>query len=87
MAAIAGGKAWRVGPSGIGTRDNPYGVGPTPNPRNGRVCMAELDPRQRGLFAAAWSVGYLSAFAASGAEALVLGTPTGPKSTIGTRVR
>jgi D-apionolactonase len=82
MAAIAGGKAWRVGPSSIGTRDNPYGVGPTPNPRNGRVCMAELDPRQRGLFAAAWSVGYLSAFAASGAEAVILGTPTGPRGAI-----
>jgi hypothetical protein len=30
--SIAGGKAWRVGPSGIGTRDNPYGTKPTPNP-------------------------------------------------------
>jgi hypothetical protein len=81
-AAIAGGKAWRVGPSSIGTRDNPYGTGPTSNPGNRRVCMAELDPRQRGLFAAAWTVGYLAAFAGSGAEALVLGTATGPRGAI-----
>jgi hypothetical protein len=80
--SIAGGKAWRVGPSGIGTRDNPYGTGPTPNPENRRVCMAEMDPRQRGLFAAAWTVGYLAAFAASGAEAVILGTATGPRGVI-----
>ena len=80
--SIASGKAWRVGPSGIGTRDNPYGTGPTPNPENRRVCMAEMDPRQRGLFAAAWTVGYLAAFAASGAEALILGTATGPRGVI-----
>jgi hypothetical protein len=80
--SIAGGKAWRVGAAGIGTRDNPYGTGPTPNPENRRVCMAEMDPRQRGLFAAAWTVGYLAAFAASGAEALILGTATGPRGAI-----
>jgi hypothetical protein len=81
-AAISGGKAWRVGPSGIGTRDNPYGVGPALNPGNGRICMAEMDPRQRALFAAAWTVGYLAAFAASGAEALVLGATTGPRGAL-----
>jgi D-apionolactonase len=87
IATIAGGKAWRVGPSSIGTRDNPYGAGPTPNPRNERVCMAELDPRQRGLFGAAWNVGYLSAFASSGAEALILGTPTGPRGAFYRRLK
>ncbi len=80
--AIAGEKAWRVGPSSIGARDNPYGSGPTPNPDNGRVCMAETDPRQRGLFGAAWTVGYLAALAASGAEAIVLGTAVGPRGAI-----
>ena len=81
-AAIADGKAWRVGPSSIGTRDNPYGLGPTPNPGNGRICMAEMDPRQRGLFGASWTVGYLAAFAASGAESLIMGTATGPRGAI-----
>jgi hypothetical protein len=41
-----------------------------------------MDPRQRGLFAAAWTVGYLAAFAASGAEALIVGTATGPRGAI-----
>ena len=86
ITAIAGGKAWRVGPSSIGTRDNPYGTGPTANPGNRRVCMAEADPRQRGLFGAAWTVGYLAAFARSGAEALVLGTATGPRGAIHRRL-
>jgi hypothetical protein len=86
VVAIAAGKAWRVGPSSIGARDNPYGTGPTPNPDNRRVCMAEMDPRQRGLFGAAWTVGYLAAFAASGAEAIVLGTATGPRGAIHRRL-
>src|SRR4029077_10583806 len=81
-AAIAGEKAWRIGPSSIGTRDNPYGAGPTPNPDGRRVCMAENDPRQRGLFGAAWTVGYLAALAGSGAEAIVLGTAVGPRGAI-----
>jgi hypothetical protein len=85
-AAIAAGKPWRVGPSGIGSRDNPYGAGPTPNPHNGRVCMADMDPRQRGLFGAAWTVGYLAAFASSGAEAIILGTATGPRGAIHRRL-
>ena len=85
-SAIAAGKPWRVGPSSIGTRDNPYGSGPTPNPDNRRVCMADMDPRQRGLFGAAWTVGYLAAFAASGAEAILLGTATGPRGAIHRRL-
>jgi hypothetical protein len=85
-AAIANGKPWRVGPSGIGARDNPYGVGPTPNPGNGRVCLTDADPRQRGLLGAAWTVGYLAAAAASGAEAIVLGAATGARGAIHRRV-
>ena len=85
-AAIANGKPWRVGPSGIGARDNPYGAGPTPNPGNGRICMAEADPRHRGLFGAAWTVGYLAAAAASGAEAVILGAATGPRGAIHRRL-
>jgi hypothetical protein len=45
-----------------------------------------MDPRQRGLFGAAWTVGYLAAFAASGAEAIVLGTATGPRGAIHRRL-
>jgi hypothetical protein len=68
----------RVGPSGIGCRDNPHGKTFTPNPDNERVCLAQMDPRQRGLFAAAWALAYLATLARTDVEALSLGAPTGP---------
>ena len=68
----------RVGPSGIGCRDNPHGASVTPNPNNERVCLAQMDPRQRGLFAAAWGLAYLATLARTDVEALSLGAPTGP---------
>ncbi|HEX4986420.1 MAG TPA: hypothetical protein VFV71_10190 [Burkholderiales bacterium] len=69
---------YRIGPSGIGCRDNPHGATWTPNPDNVRVCLTRLDPRQRGLFAAAWTLGYVATFAHTGVEAIALGAPTGP---------
>src|SRR5215813_6605214 len=80
--AFIGGKPYRVGPSAIPARDNPYGASTTPNPNNQRVCLAKMDPRQRGLFAAAWSLGYVAAFARGGVEAVSLGAPTGPAGMI-----
>ncbi|HZP93661.1 MAG TPA: hypothetical protein VFB20_12380 [Burkholderiales bacterium] len=68
----------RVGPSAIGCRDNPHGATFTPNPDNVRVCLAKMDPRMRGLFGAAWMLGYVATFARTGIEALTLGAPTGP---------
>jgi hypothetical protein len=69
---------YRVGPSAIGCRDNPYGKATSPNPDNGRVCLTRSDPRQRGLFGAAWVLGYLANFARGGVEAIAIGAPTGP---------
>jgi len=69
---------YRIGPSGIGCRDNPHGASWTPNPDNLRVCLTKLEPRQRGLFAAAWTLGYVATFASTGIEAISLGSPTGP---------
>jgi hypothetical protein len=68
----------RVGPSAIGCRDNPHGATFTPNPDNERVCLAQMDPRQRGLFAAAWGLAYLATLARTDVEAMSLGAPTGP---------
>jgi hypothetical protein len=68
----------RIGPSQIGCRENPYGKSTTPNPGNGRVCLSRIDPRQRGLFNAAWLLGYVAACARSGVEAVASGEPTGP---------
>jgi hypothetical protein len=80
--ALAKGKPYRLGPSGIAARDNPYGKATSANPDNGRVCLAKMDPRQRGLFGAAWTLGYASIFANGGLEALALGSPTGPSGMI-----
>src|SRR5258707_14823484 len=59
--AFCGAAAYRIGPSAIGCRQNPYGKGTLDNPRGGRVCLARVDPRQRGLFGAPWTLGYLAA--------------------------
>jgi hypothetical protein len=80
--SFIGKAAYRIGPSGIGCRDNPHGATWTPNPQNLRVCLTKLDPRQRGLFAAAWTLGYVSALAPTGVEAISLGAPTGPLGVI-----
>jgi hypothetical protein len=38
-----------------------------------------MDPRQRGLFAAAWTLGYLATLARTGGlESISMGAPTGP---------
>jgi hypothetical protein len=41
-----------------------------------------MDPRQRGLFGAAWALGYIAAFARGGIEAVSIGAPTGPMGII-----
>ncbi len=69
---------YRIGPSSIGARDNPHGATWTPNPENVRVCLTKLEPRQRGLFGAAWALGYIATFARTGIEAISMGAPTGP---------
>ncbi len=76
--SFIGKTAYRIGPSGIGCRDNPHGATWTPNPDNVRVCLTKLEPRQRGLFAAAWTLGYIATFARTGIEAIAMGAPTGP---------
>jgi hypothetical protein len=69
MAAMAPGKSLHLGPSAIAMRHNPYGAATAPNPRAERVAMVEDDPRQNGLYAAAWTVGYAAAVARAGGVA------------------
>ena len=64
--AMIGEKAYRIGPSAIAARMNPYGKGVLDNPTNGRICLTNNDPRQRGLFNAAWTLGYVAACAYGG---------------------
>jgi D-apionolactonase len=77
VEAFIDGKPYHVGPSAIGLRMNPYGEAPMANPLNIRQAMNGMDPRQRGLFAAAWSVGFVARFAKGGASALTLGGTVG----------
>jgi hypothetical protein len=76
--SFIGNTPYRIGPSAIGCRDNPHGATYTPNPDNQRICLVKNDPRQRGLFGAAWTLAYVASFAPTGVEALSLGAPTGP---------
>ena len=76
--SFIGKTAYRIGPSGIGCRDNPHGATWTPNPDNVRVCLTKLEPRQRGLFAAAWTLGYIATLAQTSIQGIALGAPTGP---------
>ncbi|MDH3663592.1 MAG: hypothetical protein OEU92_26860 [Alphaproteobacteria bacterium] len=75
--AFAGDLPYRVGPGTIGARDNPYGAAATPNPQNGRLALARMDPRQRGLLGAAWNLGYVAHLARGGVEAVTLSAPVG----------
>lgn len=74
--------AYFIGPSAIGLRLHPAGAGPAPNPRGLRVPMAGSDPRQRGLFGAAYYAGYAAQAARAGIEVLTLGALTGPSGVV-----
>jgi hypothetical protein len=47
------------------------------NPGNVRQAMNRMDPRQRGLFAAPWYLGYFANMAQGGAESVTLGGGVG----------
>jgi len=82
VTALAGSTPYRVGPSTIAARDNPYGSSTLTNEAgsNGkRICLTDEDPRQHALFGAAWNLGYFAAFAAGGASHIALSELTGPR--------
>ncbi|HTJ91515.1 MAG TPA: hypothetical protein VL424_00230, partial [Pararobbsia sp.] len=85
--ALIGAQPYSIGPLSIGMRQNPYGSRTMPNPDRQRVAMADDDPRQRGLFGAAWLVGYLAAVADADLASLTLGGMTGPRGYIDARGR
>jgi hypothetical protein len=75
---IAGEMPYRIGPSAMGMRYNPYGESTEPNERNIRIAFTHQDPRHRGLFGAAFAVGYFARAASAGIESVCFGAPTGP---------
>jgi D-apionolactonase len=76
--SFIGKTAYRIGPTAIGCRDNPHGATWTPNPDNVRICLTRLEPRQRALFGAAWTLGYIATFARTDIQTLAMGALTGP---------
>jgi len=81
--AIIGDKPYRLGPSTIGMRQNPYGSRTMDNPERRRIAMAEIDPRQDGRFAPAWALGYVAASEAADLDLLTPGALTGPFGLLG----
>jgi D-apionolactonase len=78
-AIIGADRAYRLGPSSIGMRQNPYGSRTMDNPDRARLCMASDDPRQRGRFAAAWTAGYAARIAPAGIAQWVPCAFSGPR--------
>ncbi|PDT02281.1 hypothetical protein CO666_21160 [Rhizobium chutanense] len=78
VRAIYGGKPYRIGPSTIPMRQNPYGSRTMDNPSGGRIPMANRDPRHNGRFAAAFALGYAIRVLDAGLECLTLSALTGP---------
>ena len=75
--AWAGGKPYRIAPSAIGMRFNPYGPDVHQNSDNGRYSFNRQDPRHRALLGNAFTLGYAARVAPLGVEALAFGQPSG----------
>jgi hypothetical protein len=76
--SIFGDKPYRIGPSTIAMRQNPYGDATKDNLDGQRIAMANRDPRHAGQFAAAWTIGYAARVASAGLEMLTPSSFTGP---------
>ncbi|WP_428425578.1 D-apionate lactonase [Pararhizobium sp.] len=77
VRAIYGGKPYRIGPSTIPMRQNPYGSRTMDNLNGARIPMANRDPRHTGQFAAAFAAGYVASVLDAGVETLTLSALTG----------
>lgn len=80
--ALAPTTPYRITTTAIGAWTNPYGECLTPNDGSQRVTLSDDDPRQRGLFAAAWGVGFMARVAYAGVDAATLSS-LGPPFDIG----
>ncbi len=78
VRAIYGNKPYRIGPSTIPMRQNPYGSRTMDNPDGGRIAMANTDPRHNARFGEAFAFGYAARVLDVGLECLTLSALTGP---------
>ncbi|ENN86736.1 hypothetical protein RHSP_30264 [Rhizobium freirei PRF 81] len=77
VRAIYGDKPYRIGPSTIPMRQNPYGSRTMDNPHHGRIAMANTDPRHNARFGEAFALGYVARILDAGLECLTLSALTG----------
>ncbi|MBB3385164.1 MULTISPECIES: hypothetical protein [unclassified Rhizobium] len=77
VRAIYGDKPYRIGPSTIPMRQNPYGSRTMDNPHGGRIAMANIDPRPNARFGEAFAFGYAARVLDAGLECLTLSALTG----------
>ncbi|QJX08300.1 MULTISPECIES: D-apionate lactonase [Rhizobium] len=78
IRAIYGDKPYRIGPSTIPMRQNPYGSRTMDNPVGARIAMADRDPRHNGRFAEAFALGYATRVLDADLECLTLSALSGP---------
>jgi len=76
-------KPYRIGPSTIAMRQNPYGSRTFDNPLRKRMTMANSDPRHCGLFGAAWALGYAARTADAKLDVLTQAALTGSFGLLG----
>lgn len=76
VRAFAGAMPYRLIALSLGLDSGPYGE-PATNPDDTRRTLVRRDPRQRGLFAAAWTLGALAEAAHNGVAAVTPATLTG----------
>jgi hypothetical protein len=81
--AIIGDADYRIGPSTIAMRHNPYGQRTIPNQDLNRLCMADNDPRHHAAFGAAYVIGLATALADSGVTVWTPSELYGPRGLSG----
>jgi hypothetical protein len=78
VRSIYGHKPYRIGPSTIPMRQNPYGSRTMDNVSGKRLAMAGRDPRHNGRFAQAFAFAFACQVADADLECLTLSAMTGP---------
>ena len=69
VRAACGNVPYRLAASGISLDEGPF-CGTVPNRELTRATLASADPRERGLFGAAWTLASIAAISAAGIEAV-----------------
>lgn len=73
---------YRLGPSTLAPRRNPYGNVTTENLANERIALAAIDPRHQAAYGAAWVIAYAAAVVDQNVDVLSLLESHGPNGPI-----